>query len=269
MNQTHIKSDQEVSKMAQKSSSPQTPVGPPSLPMRDSTSNFERFLDASNSHVTRLIREGLACLQSTDGPIDVDRSDNSPQSPFPSRSASDGGVLLSLETSETSSSSGGVQLSDSMLNLRQSWCSSSMSDADDSSVDIPHDTHTFAGLYAPTSTLTSSVQASCSGSLASSEWSSDSGSWAPGERTWSFERVVRLLQQLLGGYWDRSPLGALSHAPSLTSAETLSSSAMSVSDSSSAVVVEYLPHLPLDSGDELTLDFDDEPSIADSDDSVS
>lgn len=267
MNQNHIKRDQEVSKMAQKSSSPQTPVGPPSLPLRDSTSNFERFLDASNSHVIRLIREGLACLQPTDGLIDVDRSDDSPQSPFPGSSASDGGVLLSLETSETSSS-GGVQLSDSMLNMRQSWYSSSMSDADASSVDIPHDAHAFAGLYAPASTLTSSVQASCSGSLASSEWSSDSGSWAPGERTWSFERVVRLLQQLLGGYWDRSPPGALSHAPSLTSAETLSSSAMSVSDSSSAVVVEYLPHLPLDSGDELTLDFDDEPSIADSDDSV-
>jgi hypothetical protein len=266
MNHNHIKSDQEISKMAQKSSSPETPVSPPSLPLRDSTSNFERFLDASNSHVIRLIREGLACLQSTDSPIDVDRSDNSPQSPLSGRSASDGGVLLSLETSETSSSSGGVQLSDSMLNLRQSWCSNSMSDADDS---LEDDAHAFAGLYTPASTLTSSVQASSSGSLASSEWPSDSGSWAPGERTWSFERVVRLLQHLLGGYWDRSPPGALSHAPSLTSTETLSSSAMSVSDSSSAVAVEYLPHLPLDSGDELTLGFDDEPSIADSDDSVS
>lgn len=231
----------------------------PPLPKAGECTDFAEFLDASNSRVAWLINRGQDCLQSEGDSAQSSFSDD--YSSSGGVSVKEGGVSLTAKDPDDSSSDGGHRLSRSHLNELQSLSSSNTSSIDDPFEDTTSNIHT-APSSSPTSNLSAPTNNNISfssGYPASSESSSDSGSWASGNRSWSsFDELAGALRRSLRRCLSRvHPPPLLYQVPSLTSDATSSaSSSVTDSNASEPVVIEYLPLLPVDADDELFFDME-------------
>ena len=245
------------------------------------------LLQAPGSCADWLLRQAGNHLGDSSEPIDVSHPCTPPDSPF----SDDGGVGLPVETADSLPSSGGARLMESNLTLLQSLLRNATSSADESEGSTVIQTTENSGVSFSSDPLSSryftsshsaSRSASSSGSGSDSwvsfEGSADSGFWSSDEGNGAGNEIDAFLRRLRITLQERSPPASLSQLPSLTSGETAStvSSSLSVSDSSGPSVIEYLPQLPTlesDGGEPWLQDeepwYNDNPSIADSGDSVS
>ncbi len=249
--------------MAQESSSKRSSVSSPCPKSPNAIHDSYNFSEASESLVAWLAHHHP---QTSDSLINASRPDTPPPSPTSDDSFSDGGVPLSADASGTSSSSGGVYVSESTLDLLMSqqdgdMAASAASQDDSSNNDTFHDAQSSPDPPSSTGYFTTSIGASSSDFVVFLERSSsDSGSWASGEHSLTWDTFQEFHRNLMRRPWN-SPPPPLYAVPSLTEDETPSSSSstLSVDGSAGPSVVEYMEHLPLELEDET---FWDEQPVA-------
>ena len=246
---------------------------------------------ASSLLGTRASGRGLHRLETNNGSVHAGRPGSFLMSPSEDGNAEGAlGVSLSPGASEISPLDEDKPLTRSNFSLLR-WLRARASYDHD---ELPADTGDAAQVPLPPSSASSPTSDSDSGSWetisfssasghdsgsldASARHSSSSGSWASGERRvdvsgWpsgssdpydsdGHSSRTEILRGYAGSSWERPPPGLLLDVPSLTSGESMSSSASTVppSDNSGSSVVEYLERWRLPLNEDEDVIFEGEP----------